>query len=706
MINEIFDVWRSLKGCPCHVTTRHPWIKPLSKSGALIVRVAVSENQVLIFDVEYRNKEEASRLWKVEKNKFNTFPGLNLYGPIFRADPELSHVKLIVEKKLTTVELATCLDKVVKTGALFDNKKQDGRIKGLWNRIHVFPHEELLPLVVGQDPQYGALEALIRVFESLKTFDKTVMQTFLSGLARVAVERCRDGRLDSGLDLLQNLIVGKWDKSKGGFEEAVVSIFFDLSDYDQLKIKNPIKVTDRRMMEFISKRLLARSVSSVAETGICSLTGNKGSLENGKLPNPTLPVIGGVYLMSMDKNALCHDRYGLGSTADVFPITRNTAQSLSDALRYITNEARRGKTWIAVPSGRKKPDLLISYVEEMPDEEFENARLLGGTEQTTETDFDALSSTVCDALRNKIPVAENYHLRMFVIRQISKGQTQLVLAERLTIRSLFDAVSRWREGARNRPPFSLRLPGRVKGDKAVITSPLCPFPSEIVDLLRRQWIRDGTDNREIQGAKLGEAYEVFFSQERAKPAAGVLLRRTIERVGPLLLGVGKADHSSWKSDQDRKQFTIESKRVVLRALSVFGILLFTLGRKKEVYMKDAPYYIGRMFALADLLHSQYCEHVRKTELPGQLIGNAHLRIALQDPAKGLARLEERLIIYKAWADKFRGDKAGLAKWCLREMGKVSECLAEKGIPSKMDDLARAEVLLGYLAHPEKEEKQT
>ena len=119
-------------------------------------------------------------------------------------------------------------------------------------------------------------------------------------------------------------------------------------------------------------------------------------------------------------------------------------------------------------------------------------------------------------------------------------------------------------------------------------------------------------------------------------------------------------------------------------------------------MKDSPYYVGRMFALADLLHSQYCQHVRKAESPGQLLGNAHVRIAMDNPARGLARLEERLLIYKAWADKFSGDQAGLVKWCLGEMGKVAECLAEKQLPQKMDDTARAEMLLGYLAHPEKD----
>ena len=123
-------------------------------------------------------------------------------------------------------------------------------------------------------------------------------------------------------------------------------------------------------------------------------------------------------------------------------------------------------------------------------------------------------------------------------------------------------------------------------------------------------------------------------------------------------------------------------------------------------MKDAPYYVGRMFALADLLHAQYCEHVRKTALPGQLIGNAHVRIAMDNPTRGIERLGERLLHYQGWANTFSGEDAGLAKWCLGEMGKVSEKLAELGLPANMDDTARAEMLLGYLAHPEKQQAQT
>lgn len=705
MINEIYELSRSLNRCKQNVPSLHPWIMPLRKSETLILRVGVENGQPVVRDVEYCVPERAVLLWKVQKNKFNTFPGINLYGPIFKADGSVPRVEKLLsdKKKMTPVEIANCLADIVTDCEALPDKKQ---IVKLYNQLHTFPHKDLLPLVEETNLREEAFRALIQTFDGLK---KETVVAFLKNMVEVILDRSKNGELDSASTIVQDLIIGKWDNLRAKFRESSVSVFFDLADYKPLHLENPVKITDSAMKEFVSQRLLNKTEDNEIDIGVCSLTGEKGPLEKKKLPDPPLPIIGNAYLMSMDENAFCHNRYGFGSTTSIFPMGKSVLQKMNDALgpQGICRSDRRGKTWIGVPSGkwdrqggkqRPKTDLLIAYLEEMPDEEFENARLLGGTERTAETDFESLAGTVCDALKNKIPASENPHLRLLLIRRISKGQAQLVLAERLTVQSLFDAVRRWKDASKNRPPFSLLMPPLVKGDKATVIEPVCPFPSEIIELLQYQWIRDGADSHKLEGPKLGEIYEVFFARERVKIVIPILLEKTIQRISPLILGVGQADHSNWKLEQDRKRFDGNSKKIVLRTFAFLGILLSEIGRKKEDYMKDAPYYIGRMFSLADTLHSQYCEHVRKTELPGQLIGNAHIRIAMENPTRGLARLEERLLIYKAWADRFQGEQAGLAKWCLTEMGKVAEKLAELRLPKNMDDTARVEMFLGYLAH--------
>lgn len=119
-------------------------------------------------------------------------------------------------------------------------------------------------------------------------------------------------------------------------------------------------------------------------------------------------------------------------------------------------------------------------------------------------------------------------------------------------------------------------------------------------------------------------------------------------------------------------------------------------------MKNAAFNVGRMLALADKLHEQYCRHVRKNEVPPQLIGNALMHTALDNPTKGLARLSERLPIYQAWATKVQGDDVGLAKWVLGQMGQVSAGLENTSIPTQADDAVKTQILLGYLAHVKNE----
>ncbi len=66
-------------------------------------------------------------------------------------------------------------------------------------------------------------------------------------------------------------------------------------------------------------------------------------------------------------------------------------------------------------------------------------------------------------------------------------------------------------------------------------------------------------------------------------------------------------------------------------------------------MRTSPFLMGQLLGLADTLHKEYCIHVRKGQIPPQLIGNAAMAVALNNPAAALARLSERVIPYQAWA---------------------------------------------------------
>jgi hypothetical protein len=128
------------------------------------------------------------------------------------------------------------------------------------------------------------------------------------------------------------------------------------------------------------------------------------------------------------------------------------------------------------------------------------------------------------------------------------------------------------------------------------------------------------------------------------------------------------------------------------------------------------YQVGRLLALADSLHFQYCKYVRtsedkrkagKVDAPSELLGNALFNVALDNPMIALARLAERVRPYKGWADTYSGDSAGLVHWFVRQMAECDKMIDLKCLPERMQDVGKAQLLLGYLAdntNAEKEEK--
>ena len=205
--------------------------------------------------------------------------------------------------------------------------------------------------------------------------------------------------------------------------------------------------------------------------------------------------------------------------------------------------------------------------------------------------------------------------------------------------------------------------------------------------------------RHVYDLYLGDAFI-------AKQTANNFLSLTLQRLGELFVGYGSADHAD-----AIKEYSSDARKTVLHGIAILAIALYKLGIKKEDYMKNAAFNVGRMLALADKLHYAYCWKVRKKDVPPQLIGNAIMRTALDNPLKGLSLLSERLPIYQAWATSAQDDgtdesvtkQVRLAKWVLGQMGQVSAAMGNATIPTYADDAVKAQILLGYLAHVKSED---
>jgi hypothetical protein len=144
----------------------------------------------------------------------------------------------------------------------------------------------------------------------------------------------------------------------------------------------------------------------------------------------------------------------------------------------------------------------------------------------------------------------------------------------------------------------------------------------------------------------------------------------------------------------------------LKTVALFGILLRQCEDHKENFMHEPVYQLGRLLALADRLHFQYCKFVRtsdekrrkgEVDSPSELLGNSLFNFALEQPVSALARLAERIKPYKGWADTYGEEDSGLVHWFVGQMSETEKWLDVDRLQGRMTDSKKAQLLLGYLA---------
>ena len=473
--------------------------------------------------------------------------------------------------------------------------------------------------------------------------------------------------------VVETLLAGKKGK---------VPILFDLTDCTKFSCR----VASPRMGSYFSRRLTETETAGTGG-GRCALTGLEMPLETDKLPSPRLPVLGDTYLMSMNVDTPCQTRYGrIGM--EIFPIGEKTAIELNAALVHLTTADREGKNWSRIPGRTKKKfNLLLVYLEPAPLLEARIAEMFSEPDEA-----DALYTKLCgevgEALRGA-GAKDSDLLHLLVLNKIDPGRVQVELSESFTAGEAIQGGEEWVRGCGNRP----RLP--LQDDDYV------PSPTGAMRCLQMMWERGGRSYADAPGCRLAEVYDVLIAgRPGATEAAGTLLRLTLRRTADLLIAIGHAVHRGGK--EAWKGISREAGRNPVIAASLFGITLSKLEQRKESYMQEPAFLIGRFLSLADTLHAEYCKEVRKGDTPPQLLGNALIPTAIGDPNRGLARMLDRIGPYQAWA---RRKGTGLARWSCSEMGKIAGEVAGRLTHGKrFDDAEKAQLLLGYLARTESKEE--
>ncbi len=696
MLNELYDLSLSLERAGIAPTDWHPNLKELPKvtkaKPCFKIYLGADGSVTNIEPIEEDAKLEGLRKWQSGGNGYS-FPCFNV-RPLYKAYAE--DVAIEPEKK----HFDEWLKGVKRSSALSDESEitfsgfMDARHK-LWNDEHNKRVADCLGTIpkklreIAGEPS-DEFRAITALFDRCQ---QITADNFFEKIAVLLKERIRAN--PAACDKYVNFLLYCGTKPPTNDIQLVLELADGLSAF-------PMPAAMPIIHNWFNQRLLANQSSLKATTdkvGNLDAFGAADDMWEDKLPEVNVPVLGGVKLRAMNPESLCQSRYRQ-TDATSFVIGKEIRKRAKGALEWLTDDERKNKTWGSVTSARDDKEILLVYPSELPKVSVAAVAMFGGSITNTEIQaarFVECAKNVTDALRSIPRPLRDIDMRVFALRKIDKARTQVSCNRNYSAERLIAAAEEWQLGSGNAPSIQIKQWGKEKGSKPEWNSLEVPFPLEVIWCLNTVWNKVANTPSRVREFSSSDGIGLLLDKRvRIAPLLERALHAAIRNGGNLLMAMAHAHHSG---DIHKIGGKYEKQKLLLPAM--LGLFLAKLGRKKEEYMKSAPYLIGRMLSLADQIHYHYCRHVRNGQAPTQLIGNALMATALEEPEKALALYAQRILPYQAWAKTTSGEDAGLAKYFLSELGKTCSDVALVDVPRRCADADKAQMLLGYLARAEK-----
>ncbi len=690
MLNELCQLSDSLKTAGIVPAEWHPQMKLLPKVSAKTpcFCICIAPNGD-IASIDAISSELAAILRKWEPSNGDSFPGFNIKS-LYRVILNESEKK---ELKAWRDGKKPIDGDILKSWCLEESRNGDNKTLAK-NSLRKIP--DALMEKVGDIPdRFLCFKSLVQRLDRYKIEEKEDGashgdHSFQASLEKFLWDAVATG--DNARSLLALLIYeGNRAKKPKDDRGPNNSIFLDVADWTE----HPI--ASRECMEWLNQRLVTESKieSDGTDSGSAIVEDAFGNDIGGgkdKLPKVKLPIIADVSLRAMNSESSCQYRYGT-IDADSFPVGQESRKQAKGALEWLGAESREGETW-----GRADgKELIFAYPSILPPVAVKLASCFGAKKaDDTEDRFANAAQSVIKSLQGISKDLTKLELRVFSLKKMDKARTKVVFYRNYSAQRLVDAARDWEIGCSNIPSISFRTWGTEKGE-IVIVQPQVPFPLQIARCLNRVWKQDGTTECETPVIPNSQGIELLLDEQPARIVPhllSVLLRNS----QGLFLSLGNMNHSG-------KVVSLKNYNDIHKKLapSILGLSLYKLGIRKEEYMSNAPFLVGRMLKLADELHALYCKEVRDNQMPPQLIGNTLMTAALDAPTQALAQLALRLKPYYGWARTHQGNSGALAGYFIGLYGEVASQLAELALPVRFNDAERAQVLLGYLsANPKKE----
>lgn len=728
MLNELSQVADSLERLGTAVTPRHSRINPMGKNRDLLI-VAL-DNDGIPSHVEVLSGEIAADLFRVEhRSKGSSFPGFNVPTPLRRLDDApVMELTAVVEKLLTLGKNKNSNIGELAEGfrALFRLSKPQSFSKSQEKQFLRSCDELVEELAKKLSPEPCELKNFRTLIQTVLK-SKPKLPSFAESLAALLASQNSD--FDRRMVLLfQDILFGTldWKKRTAAIGSPDYWKEKRKQDKPEKKAKQPVyldlaspdsayaRVAHRKTSELINAALLNapprnnENESRANQTPSAEDAFGEIAVLQDKFPDgPKVAKLGNIKLFSVNTNEVqALQRYRFKGSQS-FPVSSARVQKMSDALFHLASDDKLGITCRAIPSAQPdKRDLLVAYLEGEPEGRAQLAEMFGGEANTfSDADFEAIAEPVLKMLEGKLAMHPNLNVRLLAFCPIDKAKKQISLNRSLRALDVVHAARKWEAGARNVPAVSVWFFDKT-AKKSVFRANTSPCPLELSSVINRVWSADaksGFSGSFQRAFSVADAYDVFLGDSPlANPKCRTALGLLVGRMSGVLAALGAVKTTrEWTTLSDAVRWHS------VKGIALLGILLHQLGHQKEDFMQESITQIGRLLALADSLHQQYCKHVRKGESPSQLIGNALFNTALDQPVFALARLAERLTPYQAWARTFKSDDpeagVGLVKYFLGEIAACTASIRVEELPQRMSDTDKAKLLLGYLADHSKNE---
>ena len=692
MLNELYDLAQCLESARVLLDSWHPRFVPCPTTKTTYLALLNAEGHIdTIERLADRERIAAMRTWKSSENGVS-FPGFNipaLYRP--RSEESLATARELRQSLASKFppdedDLLRSLGLLIQaSGSVWTGAKGAQLNKSLG------AHTKDLGTLLGTPPSdYSAIAELIARTNRLSA---DALHHELTEILRLSILRSPRAAHD-WFDILF---------FHSGQRPKDVSLILEVADRSRFAFPANHSSVQRWMNETLQARATPSSQDDGASrTPESDTFGNPATNALDKFPAARLPRLGNVILRSMAKDSRCQRRYGR-IESDSCPVGHVSRTEMKNALEWIGGAERHDKTWSDISSLNGKASVLFVYPSVQPENAPELAGLIVGLDSDADPDgarFQACASRVTRALKGQAENVRSTAIRVFVLAKADTARTKVLQSLCFSAEHLLNSAREWEADSLNIPTIRVRrfMPKGKLG--RAWACPLTPFPAELVSCLNTIWVRMGTHVERGHGFDVGNGLELLLERGRRRTAIALrCLNALLARSIGLLLAMGHAHHHGSVHSVNKKFDTHP-----LLVPSTLGLLLAKLGREKGDYMNGPPFLVGQLLSLADQLHNQYCHGVRNGQIPPQLVGNALMATALEQPTKALALLSQRILPYKAWATAIQaGESVGLTKYLLGQIGRTSAKLAALELPSKCTDTDRAEMLLGYLAHVGKED---